>query len=455
MKRHNWMRFLVLAAALGGVAPAGAAVLSRSAEISLGREGAQEFERQASVDGDPVLAARVRRIGSRLIATAGNTGYPFEFHAVETNDVNAFALPGGFIYMFRGLTQLAPGDDALAFILAHEITHVTRRHGVRQLEKSLAVGTILDLAVGRTTSAAVLQLVLDMHYSRQDETEADRLGLELMARAGFDPTQGAEAMAMLARAVKTGRSIPPFLRSHPLPESRIVRLRQQAEVLRAAPRAPRTGPAPPPLPEVRPLPSPRSVARSELFPLEPGMRWTYRVTGSAEPLSMVTRVLEEQPGQPGVYRVRTEMGSDLVTTRYVAVSTEGVCVYQEQGRTDSLTPGRHPAAVGERGIAPRAGGAWRPELRLPAEPASEDTAAIRESIRVPAGEYSAVRAVQRLPGGETATVWLSPGIGIVRRVWDRTGLVEELEAVHRPAQEEGPKTKAGEAPAPPRDRARP
>lgn len=454
---------MALALALGALlcmAPAGAAVLSRSAEISLGREGAQEFERQASVDADPVLTARVRRIGSRLIAAAGNTGYPFEFHSVETNGVNAFAMPGGFIYMFRGLAQLAPGDDALAFILAHEIIHVTRRHSVRQLEKSLAVGTILYLAIGRTTSAAVLQLVLDMHYSRQDEAEADRLGLELMARAGFDPTQGAEAMAMLARAVKEGRGIPPFLRSHPLPESRIAALRRQAQAMQAAPRPPRTVPAAPPLPPVKPLPSPRSIASSELFPLAPGMQWTYRVTGSASPMSsatpmsMVTRVLEEQPGQPGVYRVRTELGSQVVATRYVAASKDGVCVYQEPEDREGSTAGNERAFRDESRSGPRGDGAWQPEIRLPAEPAQGASAPLSESIRVPAGQYAAVRAVQRLPGGETATVWLSPGVGIVRRVWERTGLIEELEAVHRPAQKVS-SSEAGAAPAPPPARSQP
>src|SRR4051794_27086592 len=101
-----------------------ATVINRSTEISMGREAAQEYERTASIDGDPVLTARVRRIGSRLLAAAEAPPYPFEYHAVETNQINAFALPGGFIYVFRGLAQLEPGDDALAFILAHESMHV-------------------------------------------------------------------------------------------------------------------------------------------------------------------------------------------------------------------------------------------------------------------------------------------------------------------------------------------
>src|SRR5688500_13167351 len=110
-----WIMALLLALGplLFALPPAHAAAIGTSAEISLGREGAQEFERGAAVDVDPVMTARVRRIGHRLIAAGEAPPYPFEFHAVDANSVNAFALPGGFIYIFRGLTQLVPGDDAL------------------------------------------------------------------------------------------------------------------------------------------------------------------------------------------------------------------------------------------------------------------------------------------------------------------------------------------------------
>jgi hypothetical protein len=335
-----------------------------------------------------------------------------------------------------------PGDDALAFIMAHEITHVTRRHGMWQMEKSLAVGTLLELTVGPNLTSGVLQLAMDMHYSRHDETEADRLGLELMSRAGFDPGQGAEAMAVIARVAKAGRRLPAFLRSHPLPESRIAALRRQAAALRAAPPPARATTAAPPLPPLPPLPPPPAVAATELFPLAPGMRWTYRVTGRGEPLSLVTTVLEEQPGQPGVYRVRTELDSGLATTRFVVVSKDQVCVCPQPddgervASQSAVTAPRQPTANQRRQPS------WRPELSLPADHSPERAA--METVRVPAGQYSAVRAMQRGPGGETATVWLVPRIGVVRRTWERSGLVEELEAVYRPAPDGSRKVEAGE-----------
>src|SRR3954453_11311519 len=152
---------VLLLSALLAAAPARAAVISRSTEISMGQEAAQEYERTESIDSDPVLAARVRRVGNRLIAVCDATQYPFEFHEVDTNAVNAFALPGGFVYFFRGLAQLMPGDDALAFILAHEISHVTQRHGVRQMEQSLAVSALLTYVIKPGTGTGLLQTIIE------------------------------------------------------------------------------------------------------------------------------------------------------------------------------------------------------------------------------------------------------------------------------------------------------
>jgi hypothetical protein len=397
----------------------------------MGREAAQEYERQAAVDVDPLLTARVRRIGSRLIAAGEAPPYPFEFHSVETNQINAFALPGGFIYVFRGLTQLMPGDDALAFIMAHEISHVTRRHGVQQLEKNLAISTLLNLALHGGTTSGVLQLVIGMHYSRHDEAEADRLGLALMAKAGFDPTQGAEAMAVIARAAKSERFLPALLRSHPAPESRIASLRREAQALQAAPHPHRVPPSAPPLPAPDRLPPPPpAIAHAELFPLAVGTRWTYRVSG-AERHAITTTVLEELPEHPGTFRLRTELDEGVTSTRLVTVTPQGVCSCFERATALEAPVSDVPLADSKQENAR----AWQAEIPLPAAPPAAAEAAW-ETVHVPAGEYRSVRAVQRSPGGETATVWLAPGVGIVRRAWDRSGLVEELEAFQLPAPEE-------------------
>jgi hypothetical protein len=271
----------------------------------------------------------------------------------------------------------------------------------------------------------VLQLVIDMHYSRHDEAEADRLGLAMMARAGFDPSQGAEAMAMIGRATKSGRSMPALLRSHPLPQTRIAALRRQAEALRAAPRPEPPVASLPPLPSAveTPLP-PAPVTRSELFPLSVGMRWTYRVAGPAERQVLTTTVLEEQPGHEGIYRVRTELDEGLAITRLLAVGAEGVWARKDGSQVPQTADSGLPTAD-----------PWHVEIPLPTGPQSEAPEGW-ETVRVPAGEFRALKVEQHLPSGEMATVWLAPGQGMVRRAWERTGLVEELKSFHRPAPNE-------------------
>jgi Zn-dependent protease with chaperone function len=462
--KQHWL-YLTLILLWPTLTPAAsyAALISRSTEISMGREAAQEFERTTSVDGDPVLAARVQRIGNRLIAVGETPPYPFEFHEVDTNEMNAFSLPGGFVYFYRGLAQLMPGDDALAFVMGHEISHVTQRHGIRQMEKSLAIGSLLDYTLGYNTTSGVLELAIDMHYSRHDEAEADRLGLIRMAQAGFDPSQAAEAMAVIERVDKAEHHIPAFLRDHPLTANRIAALRRQAAALQAEPHpAPKIA-AGPPLPQPPDLtPPPARVIASDLFPLTVGTRWTYRVTGSAEASrsantrAVTTSVLEQQPGHEGVYRVRVDLGDGLTATRLLAVTADGVYACRGGGqegagaRQAAADSGQPPAPGGQTGegqaLAPAppatandaalAGSAWQKEIDLPPSVPQEGANPTEETVRVPAGEYHAVRTMERLPGGETATVWLAPGVGMVRRAWTQTGLVEELESISRPAPEQ-------------------
>jgi hypothetical protein len=211
------------------------------------------------------------------------------------------------------------------------------------------------------------------------------------------------------------------------------------------------------------------VISSDLFSLTVGTRWTYRVTASGESShspstrAFTTSVLEQQPGHAGVYRVRMELGHGLAATRLLAVTADGVYACRGEGqeassdRRPASDGGRPPNAVGPTGggpeqapalpaavdDAPPSADTWQKEIDLPASVPPAGANPNEETIRVPAGEYHAVRTVERLPGGETATVWLAPGVGMVRRAWAQSGLVEELESISRPVPEqdrkEGPK----------------
>jgi hypothetical protein len=279
-------------------------------------------------------------------------------------------------------------------------------------------------------------------------------------------------MAVIERVDKAEHHIPAFLRDHPLTANRIAALRRQAAALQAEPHpAPKIASGPP-LPQPPDLtPPPARVIASDLFPLSVGTRWTYRVTGSGESTrsantrAVTTSVLEQQPGHEGVYRVRMDLGDGLTATRLLAVTTDGVYTCRD-GRQQTVDGG-YPPKVGEQvedkpgqaadgpassppSLPPTAyrlppSQAWQKEIDLPPSVPQEGANPTEETVRVPAGEYHAVRTVERLPGGETATVWLAPGVGMVRRAWTQTGLVEELESISRPVpeqdrKEESPKT---------------
>ena len=211
------------------LAPARADIISVESEIRIGREAAGEVERQLPLSRDPLLQSRVERVGRRLAMVSDRPELPFEFHVIEAREVNAFALPGGFTYVYRGLLQAIPNDDALAFILGHEITHAVRRHAVKQLRKNTVV-EILSLPLRRVLGGGSdwLRLIVQQMYSRDDESEADHLGLELCVKAGFSPDGGAQAMDTLLKMYGKGDSqILVLLQDHPATERRMKKLKEQ------------------------------------------------------------------------------------------------------------------------------------------------------------------------------------------------------------------------------------
>lgn len=422
MKRCGPGRLLAVLAVLAvpvalASRPAPAArIVTRSAEVSVGRETASLVEQYFTVDVDPAAVARVRGIGRRLVSSLPSgreADYPFEFHVVESPEVNAFALPGGFIYVFRGLLQLSPSDDALAFVLAHEIAHVTERHAAKQFEKNLLLAAAITGILSGTGAprgvngaASLVQEVTSLSFTRNDEREADEEGMALLAAAGYDARAAITAMELVKRAGGDGRSVPALLRSHPLPDSRIKKLRELAAAGEAA-RAARQA-AEPPAPPAPHLPGRRiagldaiEVAPCAWQPLAAGARWTYRTAGAHGETGMAVRVLERLDAEPeGVFRVEYDLGRGIRALRWLAPA--GDRFYS-----------RAEAA---------AGAAWRLEaVFAPGETAPAGDAVLRaagkERVTVPAGEFEAVRVERRDAGGAvTATCWFAAGVGLVKRV---------------------------------------
>jgi predicted Zn-dependent protease len=213
-------------------------------EIALGLQSAPQMAAEfGGQDPDQQLQALVDEIGQRLVSSseAGQTEYPFEFHVLaDTQTVNAFALPGGQIFITRALVDLLQTEGELAGVLGHEIGHVVGRHSAEQLAKSQLIQGLAGAAsVGlydpqnpeSASAAQMAQLVgamITMKYGREDELQSDRLGVRFLSDAGYDPRALIRVMEVLESASGGARQ-PEFMSTHPDPGNRIETIQQAIE----------------------------------------------------------------------------------------------------------------------------------------------------------------------------------------------------------------------------------
>ena len=212
---------------------------SAQQDVELGRQAARQVEQQLPMVRGGSADAYVERIVSRLAPYAGGPDFNYQIQVVNASEINAFALPGGFLYVNRGLIEAVRSEDELAGVLAHETAHVALRHGTKQATKGAAAQTGLDLLaqiLGRNDRKAgqiagvVGGLGLNaafLKFSRDAEREADVAGAHMMARAGYDPMAMATFFDLLAQHRRSNPGkVEQFFSSHPSPGDRARLIRQ-------------------------------------------------------------------------------------------------------------------------------------------------------------------------------------------------------------------------------------
>ena len=214
-------------------------LISTDKEIAIGESIAKKVEKEFTVIRDPELLAQLDRVGARIAAVADRRDLSYRFPIVEMpeDEPNAFALPGGPIYVTKSLFKLVKSDDELAAVVAHETGHVVAKHTVKRIQTALGLQLLQILAVGtgaadgRTNEGIDLAFAsLLTEYSQSDELEADRLSAKYLRAAGYDP--GA-AITFMERLQKYTQKQPlhqySYFRTHPYFSDRIGLLRQESQ----------------------------------------------------------------------------------------------------------------------------------------------------------------------------------------------------------------------------------
>ena len=207
-------------------------------DIELGRRSAEEIVRQAPLLRDAAIVNYVQQLGAKLAARAGGFRFPYQFNVVASREINAFALPGGFIFVNAGAIAAAKNEGELAGVIAHEIVHVALRHGTNQASKAYIAKAgigIISSVLGGGENADINSVIntvggtganmLFLKFGRTAETQADLEGARIMAEAGYDPRDMAAFFQTLQQ--RAGQRTPEFLSDHPDPGNRIAAINRE------------------------------------------------------------------------------------------------------------------------------------------------------------------------------------------------------------------------------------
>src|SRR5438477_3341967 len=215
----------------------------------MGRESVKEAEKQLQILNNQQATTYIDALGKSLAAHAPGDKYPFQFKIVNDTAINAFALPGGFIYINRGAIEAADNESQIAGVIAHEIGHVVLRHGTHQISRAYVAQAPLAILGGVLGSGSIGSILgqlgvgfglnsLFLKYSRDAESQADLMGTQILHDSGYDPRGMVDFFEKLQAQSKEKTS--QFFSDHPVPENRISNVQKEIEKLGGPPPNPRT-----------------------------------------------------------------------------------------------------------------------------------------------------------------------------------------------------------------------
>src|SRR5215813_1648660 len=257
MPRSKWVRRFIAVLALCAFACGSSAaqrtqlrpgwnLFSPQQDVQVGKQAATDAQQKLPMCNLPRADKYLTQLGKRLTDHLNTNGvqYPWEFHCVNDRSINAFALPGGYVFVNRGAIEAADNEAELAAVMAHELSHVALRHGTNQATKAQAAQAgvgIFGAIFGGTTGGALLTQLgsftaggVLLKYSRSAETQADVMGTQVLYDSGYDPRAMAQFFEKLQQESK-GKNPPEFFSDHPSPDHRVERVNEEIEKLGGIP----------------------------------------------------------------------------------------------------------------------------------------------------------------------------------------------------------------------------
>lgn len=212
-------------------------MISPDQEMAMGATEAKKIVQTSKITTNKLLQSKVRQIGQKIAAVSGRSDFQWEFNVIENDTQNAFCLPGGKVFFYTGILKVMENDDQIATVMGHEIAHALARHGAERVSMQTAgnlgsqmLATALNIPAqyqGLYSQAYGItsQVGLILPYSRKFENEADKIGLYLMYKAGYNPQQAVRFWENMERASNGAQKPPAFLSTHPADSERIKEIR--------------------------------------------------------------------------------------------------------------------------------------------------------------------------------------------------------------------------------------